>query len=61
MLCTDPTGRYSVMYKRWHLIGWRSHLRGFGRPAKEPTGCPIGFHADVIATAKRDLKVRRRF
>ena len=22
----------------------------------EPTGCPIGFHADVIATAKRDLK-----
>src|SRR4029077_10102292 len=23
---------------------------------KEPTGCPIGFHADVIATAKRDLK-----
>jgi predicted homoserine dehydrogenase-like protein len=23
---------------------------------KEPTGCAIGFHADVIATAKRDLK-----
>lgn len=23
---------------------------------REPTGCPIGFHADVIATAKRDLK-----
>ena len=21
MLCTDPSGRYSVMYKRWHLIG----------------------------------------
>src|SRR5437660_1016455 len=21
MLCTDPSGRHSVMYKRWHLIG----------------------------------------
>jgi len=23
---------------------------------REPTGCPTGFRADVVATAKRDLK-----
>jgi predicted homoserine dehydrogenase-like protein len=57
MLCTDPSGRYSVMYKRWHLIGLEvgMSVASIGL-RKEPTGCPIGFHADVIATAKRDLK-----
>ncbi|HEX6978773.1 MAG TPA: Gfo/Idh/MocA family oxidoreductase [Alphaproteobacteria bacterium] len=56
-LVTDPTGRYSAMYKRWHLIGLELGisvasvgLRG------EPTGCPDGFRADVVATAKRDLE-----
>jgi predicted homoserine dehydrogenase-like protein len=56
MLCTDPSGRHSVMYKRWHLIGLEVGISvasvGLRR---EPTGCAIGFHADVIATAKRDL------
>ena len=57
MLQTDPSGRYSVMYKRWHLIGLEvgMSVTSVGL-RKEPTGCPIGFHADVIATAKRDLK-----
>src|SRR5712675_1269798 len=57
MLCTDPSGRYSVMYKRWHLIGLEvgMSVASVGL-RKEPTGCPIGFHADVIATAKRELK-----
>jgi predicted homoserine dehydrogenase-like protein len=57
MLCTDPSGRYSVMYKRWHLIGLEvgMSVASIGL-RKEPTGCAIGFHADVIATAKRDLK-----
>jgi predicted homoserine dehydrogenase-like protein len=56
-LRTDPGGRYACMYKRWHLIGLEVGisvasvgLRG------EPTGCPTGFRADAIATAKRDLK-----
>jgi predicted homoserine dehydrogenase-like protein len=44
------------MYKRWHLIGLEVGISvasvGLRR---EPTGCAIGFHADVIATAKRDL------
>ncbi len=55
---TDPSGRYFTLYKRWHLIGLEVGvsvasvaLRG------EPTGVASGWHADVVATAKRDLKV----
>ena len=54
---TDPTGRYCVNYKRWHLIGLELPvsiasvgLRG------EATGVARGFRADVAAQAKRDLK-----
>jgi predicted homoserine dehydrogenase-like protein len=54
---TDPSGRYACMYKRWHLIGLEVGisvasvgLRG------EATGCPTGFRADTVASAKRDLK-----
>ena len=56
-LVTDPSGRYSAMYKPYHLIGLELGisvasigLRG------EPTGAPQAFNADVVATAKRDLK-----
>src|SRR5262245_21052026 len=56
-VCTDPSGRYACMYKRWHLIGLEVGvsvasvgLRG------EATGCPTGFRADAVASAKRDLK-----
>jgi predicted homoserine dehydrogenase-like protein len=54
---TDPSGRYFTLYKRWHLIGLEVGvsvasvaLRG------EPTGVAIGWNADVVATAKRDLQ-----
>ncbi|MDP2639175.1 MAG: Gfo/Idh/MocA family oxidoreductase [Betaproteobacteria bacterium] len=57
MVRTDPSGRYACLYKRWHLIGLELGisvaavgLRG------EPTGAATCFNADVIATAKRDLK-----
>jgi predicted homoserine dehydrogenase-like protein len=53
---TDPSGRYSAMYKPYHAIGLELGisvasvgLRG------EPTGAPQAFVADVAATAKRDL------
>jgi predicted homoserine dehydrogenase-like protein len=56
-LVTDPGGRYTAMYKPYHLIGLELGisvasvgLRG------EPTGAPAAFHADVVATAKRDLR-----
>ncbi len=54
---TDPSGRYFTLYKRWHLIGLEVGvsvasvaLRG------EPTGVATDWRADVVATAKRDLK-----
>jgi len=54
---TDPEGRNMVAYKKWHLIGLELNisvasigLRG------EATGVATCFNADVIATAKRDLK-----
>lgn len=57
MVRTDPSGRYACLYKRWHLIGLEVGisvasvgLRG------EPTGAAVGFSADVVAIAKRDLK-----
>jgi predicted homoserine dehydrogenase-like protein len=57
MVRTDTTGRYACLYKRWHLIGLEVGISvasvGLRR---EPTGCPTGFRADVVASAKRDLK-----
>jgi predicted homoserine dehydrogenase-like protein len=54
---TDPSGRYSAMYKPYHAIGLELGvsvasvgLRG------EPTGAPIAWNGDVVATAKRDLE-----
>ena len=55
-LVTDASGQYTALYKPFHLIGLELGisvasvgLRG------ESTGAPIGFNADVVATAKRDL------
>ena len=55
---TDPSGRYFTLYKRWHLIGLEVGvsvasvaLRG------EATGVANCWNADVVATAKRDLRV----
>ena len=54
---TDPSGRYFTLYKRWHLIGLEVGysvasvaLRG------EATGAARCWNADVVATAKRDLR-----
>ena len=55
-LKTDESGRYAAMYKPYHLIGLELGisiasvaLRG------EPTGAPLAWRGDVVATAKRDL------
>jgi predicted homoserine dehydrogenase-like protein len=57
-LLPDATGKYAGLYRPLHLIGLELGvsvasivLRG------EPTGAPIGWQADVVATAKRDLKL----
>jgi predicted homoserine dehydrogenase-like protein len=55
-LVTDASGNYSALYKPYHLIGLELGisvasvgLRG------EPTGVPVAWHGDVVATAKRAL------
>ncbi len=60
-LRTDTTGRFSAMYKPYHLIGLELGvsvasvmLRG------EATGATRGFRGDVVATAKRDLRPGER-
>jgi predicted homoserine dehydrogenase-like protein len=56
-LLPDETGKYAGLYRPLHMIGLELGvsvasimLRG------EATGSPTGWHADVVATAKRDLK-----
>ena len=53
----DPSGRYGVMYRPYHLVGMeapasiaRAFLYG------EPTGAPTAHVGEVVATAKRPLK-----
>jgi len=56
-MLTDKSGRYSALWRPYHLIGLElgisvamAALRG------EPTGRNQGFLGDVVATAKRDLR-----
>ena len=53
----DRSGRYAALYRPIHMIGLElgisvasAALRG------EPTGAPVCFNSDVVATAKRALK-----
>ena len=57
-LTSSADGRYAAMYKPYHLIGLElgisvanAALRG------EATGAPDAWRGDVVATAKRDLRV----
>jgi predicted homoserine dehydrogenase-like protein len=53
---TDPSGRYVVAYKRWHLIGLELGLSVASVGLRgEATGTAEAFRADVVAVAKRDL------
>ena len=55
-LNTDPSGKYSALYKPYHLIGLELGISVASAGLRnEPTGAPVGFNADVVATAKRDL------
>jgi predicted homoserine dehydrogenase-like protein len=57
MVRTDPTGRYACLYKRWHLIGLEVGISvASAALRREATGVAQCFNADVVATAKRDLK-----
>ncbi len=57
-LVTDASGRYSAMYKPFHLIGLELGISvASAALRKEPTGVPGGWHGDVVAVAKKHIKI----
>lgn len=56
-LKTDPSGRYSAMYRPYHLIGLELGISALSAVLRhEPTGQTRDFVSDVVSVAKRDLK-----
>ena len=55
-MAMDPTGRYAVMYRPYHLIGMETPV-SIARAALygEATGAPKARVCEVVATAKKDL------
>ena len=54
---TDETGRFSAMYKPFHLIGLELNISILAASLLgKATGSTKAFNADVVATAKRHLK-----
>jgi predicted homoserine dehydrogenase-like protein len=54
---TDASGRYSAMYKPFHLIGLELNISILSAALDgRPTGTAQHFNADVAAVAKRDLQ-----
>ena len=53
---TDASGRYSAMYKPFHLIGLELNVSILSAALLgRPTGASKEFAGDAVATAKRDL------
>lgn len=53
----DKTGKYASLYRPIHMIGLELGISvASAALRKEPTGAPIAFNSDVVATAKRKLK-----
>ena len=53
---TDDSGRYSAMFKPFHLIGLELNISILSAALRNhPTGAPVCFNADVVAVAKRDI------
>jgi predicted homoserine dehydrogenase-like protein len=54
---TDASGRYSAMFKPFHLIGLELNISILSAALlNKPTGSTLDFRGDVVATAKRPLK-----
>ena len=57
-LLTDSTGKYSALYRPYHLIGLELGVSVASVALRrESTGCPMTFSADVVSVAKRDLGI----
>ena len=54
----DRTGKYAALYRPIHMIGLELGISVASAALRnEATGAPNGFRSDVVATAKRALKV----
>lgn len=52
----DESGRYAALYRPTHMIGLELGISVASAACRaEPTGAPVCFNSDVVATAKRDL------
>jgi predicted homoserine dehydrogenase-like protein len=55
---TDPSGRITALYRPFHLIGLELNVSILSAALRgEATGAATGFRGDVVATAKRDLRM----
>ncbi len=56
-MAMDPTGKYAVMYRPYHLVGMEAPV-SIARAVlyNEPTGAPTAHVGEVVATAKRPLE-----
>jgi predicted homoserine dehydrogenase-like protein len=53
----DRSGRYAALYRPTHMIGLELGISVASAVLrKEPTGAPVCFNSDVVATAKRALQ-----
>lgn len=53
---TDSNGTLAALHRPFHLIGLELNVSIFAAALHgQATGHPIGFHSDVVATAKRDI------
>lgn len=56
-MLADSSGEYASLYRPTHMIGLElGQSVASVALRREPTGAAIGFHSDVVATAKRALK-----
>ena len=56
-LLPDRSGRYAALYRPIHMIGLELGISVANAALRrEPTGAPVCFNSDVVATAKRALK-----
>jgi len=56
-LLPDTSGKYFALYRPTHMIGLELGISvASAALRKEPTGAPVCFNSDVVATAKRLLK-----
>ena len=55
-MITDKSGRYSALYRPYHMIGLELGISVAAAALRnEPTGSPDAFRSDVVAVAKKPL------